>query len=327
MKCISRKTKLLCLIGAAAVFMSGCGQETVSYDNPYDLYQTTSDYGISASVSGTQVSYFSANLCVADDTDIGTDRTTSSVAAGAGVFNLATNTVTYAQNIYGKLYPASTTKILTAYLALKYGNLDDLVTVSENAVTQASDSTVCGLVAGDVMTLRDLLYGMMLKSGNDAAIAVAEHISGSVEAFAELMNDEARAMGATRTHYVNPNGLPDENHYTCVYDLYLMMQTAVTNQTFLDIITATSYTSSYTDASGNAGERTWNNTNAYISGKQTAPEGVTVVGGKSGTTRAAGYCLVMYTYNASGQPVISIVLKADGRSDLYLLMNELLALE
>lgn len=144
------------------------------------------------------------------------------MAEGAGTFNLATNTVTYAQNIYEKLYPASTTKILTAYIALKYGNLEDYVTVSENAADQASDSSVCGLKAGDVVQLKDLLYGMMLKSGNDAAIAIAEHIGGSVEGFADMMNQEALAMGATRSHFVNPNGLPDENHYTSVYDLYLI---------------------------------------------------------------------------------------------------------
>lgn len=100
---------------------------------------------------------------MADNVNIGNDTTDSQVAEGAGTFNLATNTVTYAQNIYEKLYPASTTKILTAYIALKYGNLEDYVTVSENAADQASDSSVCGLKAGDVVQLKDLLYGMMLK--------------------------------------------------------------------------------------------------------------------------------------------------------------------
>ena len=298
MKCIN-KMRLLCLCGIAAVFMSGCGQ--------------------------TAVSYFSQNLCVADDVNIGNDTTDSQVAEGAGTFNLATNTITYAQNIYEKLYPASTTKILTAYIALKYGNLEDYVTVSENAADQASDSSVCGLKAGDVVQLKDLLYGMMLKSGNDAAIAIAEHIGGSVEGFADMMNQEALAMGATRSHFVNPNGLPDENHYTSVYDLYLIFQNAVQNQTFLDIISTMSYDVVYTDVNGAGVEKTWENTNQYLTGKEKAPEGITVVGGKTGTTGAAGYCLVLYSYNASGQPIVSIVLKADGKSNLYLLMNEMLS--
>jgi serine-type D-Ala-D-Ala carboxypeptidase (penicillin-binding protein 5/6) len=323
-KCIN-KMRLLCLCGIAAVFMFGCGQTAVSYDNPYDIYSTSADYGLASEGAGSEKTYFSQNLCVADDVNIGNDTTDSQVAEGAGTFNLATNTVTYAQNIYEKLYPASTTKILTAYIALKYGNLEDYVTVSENAADQASDSSVCGLKAGDVVQLKDLLYGMMLKSGNDAAIAIAEHIGGSVEGFADMMNQEALAMGATRSHFVNPNGLPDENHYTSVYDLYLIFQNAVQNQTFLDIISTMSYDVVYTDVNGAGVEKTWENTNQYLTGKEKAPEGITVVGGKTGTTGAAGYCLVLYSYNASGQPIVSIVLKADGKSNLYLLMNEMLS--
>ena len=128
----------------------------------------------------------------------------------AGVFNLATNTVTYAQNIYDKMYPASTTKIMTAYLAIKYGNLDEYVTISENVLNLDPDSSVCNLKPGDIISLRDLVYGLLIKSGNDAAVAIAEHISGSEEAFAALMNEEVAAMGASCTHFMNAHGLPDE---------------------------------------------------------------------------------------------------------------------
>ena len=324
MKCIN-KMRLLCLCGIAAVFMSGCGQTVVSYDNPYDIYSTSADYGLASEGAGSEKTYFSQNLCVADDVNIGNDTTDSQVAEGAGTFNLATNTVTYAQNIYEKLYPASTTKILTAYIALKYGNLEDYVTVSENAANQASDSSVCGLKAGDVVQLKDLLYGMMLKSGNDAAIAIAEHIGGSVEGFADMMNQEALAMGATRSHFVNPNGLPDENHYTSVYDLYLIFRAALQNETFVQIISTTSYDVTYQAGDGTIEEHTWENTNQYLSGHAKSPDGFTVIGGKTGTTGDAGYCLVLYSMNEQSQPIISIVLKADGKSNLYLLMNEMLS--
>lgn len=316
--------RLLCLAGTASVLLSGCGQTAVSYENPYDIYQTTMNYGIASSGEVAEKTYFSSNLCVTDNTNIGTEQTTSRVAEAGGVFNLSTNTVTYAQNIYERLYPASTTKILTAYIALKYGNLDDMVTVSEYAAKQDADSSVCGLHAGDVVSLRDLLYGMMLKSGNDAAIAIAEHLAGSTEAFADMMNQEALAIGASNSHFVNPNGLPDENHYTSVYDLYLIMLNAVKDERFVEIIKTLEYPVVYTNANGERIETTWNNTNHYLLGKVTAPEGITVVGGKTGTTGAAGYCLVLYSFNASGQPIISVVLKADGRSNLYLLMNEML---
>jgi D-alanyl-D-alanine carboxypeptidase (penicillin-binding protein 5/6) len=180
-------------------------------------------------------------------------------------------------------------------------------------------------LAGDVLTVRDLLYGLMLVSGNDAANVLAEYYSGSVEAFAEEMNREALALGATGSHFVNANGLPDEEHYTTVYDMYLIFKEAIKQQTFVDLIHTGSYDASYTDASGKQVSKTWTNTNHYISGETQAPEGITVVGGKTGTTNAAGFCLVLYSTNKNGEDIISIVFKADGRSDLYLLMNQILS--
>ena len=282
--------------------------------------------GISVSAQAGDKTYFAENLCVSEDIALGTDATDSQVADGAGAFNLATNSVVYAKNIYKKLYPASTTKIMTAYLALKYcaDDLDTFVTVSEYAAEQASDSSVCGLEAGDVIKLRDLLYGMMLRSGNDAAIAIAEHISGDVDSFAALMNEEAGNLGATLTNFVNPNGLPDPNHYTSVYDLYLILNAAVQNETFVNLISTKSYDVVYTGADSELIEKTWENTNLYLTGQTKAPEGFNVIGGKTGTTGDAGYCLVLYSDNPAGQPIISIVLKADGKSNLYLLMNEML---
>ena len=324
MRCIS-KTAAFALMTCLLFAAYGCGSgETLT--DPYDVYEMADSLGIAASASDTSKSYFSTGLCVSEDIALGTDTTTSSVAEGAGAFNLSTGQVVYAKNLYERLYPASTTKILTAYLALKYcDDLDAYVTVSENAAKQAADSSVCDLRAGDRVKLRDLLYGMMLRSGNDAAIAIAEHVSGSVEAFAELMNREAAAMGATQTHFVNPNGLPDANHYTTVYDMYLIFAKALENQMFSEIIAAKSYDVVYTNAQGEAVEKTWENTNLYLTGDAKTPEGFTILGGKTGTTGEAGYCLVLYSQNASGQPIISIVFKADGKSNLYMLMNEILA--
>ena len=223
------------------------------------------------------------------------------------------------------MYPASTTKILTAYLAITQANPDDIVTISEHAADQASDSSVCGMRAGDRIKLSDLLYGLMLKSGNDAAVAIAEHISGSEEAFAELMNETARSFGATNSHFVNANGLHDEDHYTCVYDLYLIFAHAIEEDFFMQLIQTTSYTVYYTDASGAQASQTWTNTNKYLNGEVTQPDGITVLGGKTGTTNAAGYCLVLLSNNDKKEPVISVILKSDGRNNLYYVMNQVLA--
>lgn len=301
--------------------MSGCGQAVV-IENPYSVYNSKlSVYDTNT----TESSFFATDLCVTDGADLGTDKTDSTVAEGGGVFNLTTGDVTYSQNMFGKMYPASTTKILTAYIIIRDCNMSDMVTVSANAVDQASDSSICNLREGDVISVKNLLYGQMLASGNDAAIALAEFHSGTVEAFVDEMNATAKNLGATSSHFVNPNGLPDEDHYTTIYDMYLIFKEAVQYEDFVSIIGNKEVTVNYLNKKGDAVEQTWSNTNRYISGKYDAPEGFTILGGKTGTTNAAGYCLVLYSMNPEGDKIISIVFKADGRSNLYHLMSQMLS--
>lgn len=301
--------------------MSGCGQAVV-IENPYSVYNSKlSVYDTDT----TESSFFATDLCVTDGADLGTDKTDSTVAEGGGVFNLTTGEVTYSQNMFGKMYPASTTKILTAYIIIRDCNMSDMVTVSANAVDQASDSSICNLREGDVISVKNLLYGQMLASGNDAAIALAEFHSGTVEAFVDEMNATAKNLGATNSHFVNPNGLPDEDHYTTIYDMYLIFKEAVQYEDFVSIIGNKEVTVNYLNKKGDAVEKTWSNTNRYISGKYDAPEGFTILGGKTGTTNAAGYCLVLYSMNPEGDKIISIVFKADGRSNLYHLMSQMLS--
>uniref|UniRef100_UPI004056BAA6 D-alanyl-D-alanine carboxypeptidase family protein n=1 Tax=Agathobacter sp. TaxID=2021311 RepID=UPI004056BAA6 len=323
MKCINRKLlQLLCPTCIAVVLLGGCGKAAAPYNNAYDVYSYNNSF--MHLKSNLQNDYFADDLCVTENIDFGTDQTESQVAEGAGVFNVTTKEVLYSQNLFGKLYPASTTKILTAYVILKYGDLDSVVTVSEAAADQASDSSVCGLNAGDNITVRDLLYGLLLNSGNDAAEALAEHHSGSIEAFAELMNQEALALGATNSHFMNPSGLSHEEHYTTVYDMYLIFNEAIKMQEFVNIISTPSHESFYINASGETIQKTYHNSNRYLNGSVDTPEGYTVYGGKTGTTYDAGYCLVLYSQNGAGEDIISIVFKADGRYNLYLLMNQIL---
>ena len=318
-KCIVRAVSCLLAVTMLLTF-GGCSSETGSYD----IYQTSYEYGLVSATASEKKDYlFSATVCP-PSADIGTDQVTSQVAQGAGVFNTATRQTLYAQNISGTLSPASTPQLLTLYVALKYGKLDQEYTVSERAVDQASDSSVCNLAAGDVLTLRQLLYGMMLRSGNDAAVAIAEAVSGDVETFVALMNREALALGATHSHFVNPNGLHDDNHYTTVYDMYLILQEAVKNPAYQEILCTTSYDAVYRGADGQPKEQQWATTNRYLLGYEDAPEGITVLGGKTGTTGKAKYCLVLFSRNQRNEPIISIVFGADGRSNLYLLMSQIL---
>ena len=185
---------------------------------------------------------FSEDLCVTNKEVEFEEFHTYDEFHGALLFNIKNQDVIYSERAHERLYPASTTKILTAYMALKYGNLDDTVTVSKTAVAVPSDSSTAKLQAGDLLTLRDLLYGLMLPSGNDCAVAIAEHLSGDVESFMDAMNQEARRLGATNTHFVNPHGYQHKEHYTTAYDLYLIFKECIKNETFLKIISSRTYT-------------------------------------------------------------------------------------
>lgn len=316
-------------VGAAAILcvsLSGCTQRADVAD-AYQLYDTTAKYStLNESSSSGDRTLFASGLCVGGTENTQSDQVIADCAESAGVFMVDQGEITYAQNIYEKNYPASTTKILTAYIALKYGDPEQVLTVSENAISTLDPaSSVCGLKVGDQITLREALYGLMLRSGNDAANVIAEGISGSTDAFVELMNQEALALGATGSHFMNPSGLPDENHYTTAYDLYLIFNAAVQNEEFVNLISTTSHDTSYLDANGDTVTATWTNSNGYLSGAYKQPDGVTVIGGKTGTTQDAGYCLVLYSKNESDEPVISVVLKGNSRGDLYKIMTQMLS--
>ena len=237
-----------------------------------------------------------------------------------------TGTILYNKGMDEKRYPASITKIMTALLALENSNLDDQVTFTEECLAdQTSDSGNIGMQVGEVLTMRQCLLALMIRSANDVATQIAVQIAGSVSAFADMMNQRAQELGCVNTHFVNASGMPDENHYTTVYDLYLIFQKALQDETFYQLISTSSYTTNYTAADGSAKTQDWSSTNQYKTGESKLPDGFTLVGGKTGTTGDAGFCLVLLTDNAGGQPVISIVLKADCKSNLYLMMNEILA--
>lgn len=225
--------------------------------------------------------------------------------------------VLFSEHANDRLYPASTTKIMTAYLALKYGNLEDYVTISETAVDVPSDSSTAHLVQGDVLTLKDLLYALMLPSGNDSAVAIAEHISGNVEDFVTLMNTEANMLGASNTHFVNPHGYQNEDHYTTAYDMYLIFKECIKDERFLEIVSSKTYDVVITQKNGTVRNVTWNQSNQFISGARQTPKGITFYGGKTGNTFDAGSCLLMYGKNASDTPYISVIMGASSKRNLY----------
>ena len=315
-----KKTFAIIIVSALVLSLGGCSNDDITYD----IYDNSVGYNIISGEANSDSNLFAKDLCVTIGDNIGTDRVESGYIGAAILANRDTQEIKYAQNVFDKMYPASTTKILTATVCVKYANLDDTVTVSENACNQTKDSSVCGLKPGDRITYRDLLYGLLLRSGNDAAIAIAEGMSGNVEEFAKLMNKEAQLAGATHSHFVNANGLHNEDHYTTVYDMYLLFERALEYKVIYDIVTTVGYDVAYTDANGNAVQQSWLNTNMYLTNQVRVPTGITILGGKTGTTNPAGYCLVLLSRNTSNQELISIVFNADSRNNLYYLMNQIL---
>lgn len=152
---------------------------------------------------------------------------------GVVILNSDTGQVVYEKNADQKYFPASTTKVLTALIIIENCSLDEKVTIGKNP--PFADGTSIGLREGEVYTVKELLSGLLLMSGNDCAEALAEHLAGSKEAFAELMNKKAKELGATNSNFKNPSGLPDEEHYTTPKDLAIIMNACIKNPTFCEI--------------------------------------------------------------------------------------------
>ncbi len=325
MRCINRFGRKLSVILAAlivAVNLAGCGSKEFSF--VYDRNRNNTSFSVASHTQGKTLDTFACDLCVTvGDVFAGTDVNMSATAAG--LFDISSGKVIYAKNVHQQLNPASLTKILTALCALKYGNPDDVLTATENVYINESGAVKLGLAAGDTMTMEQALHVLLLKSANDVAVMIAEHVGGSVEGFAELMNDTANSLGATKSHFVNPHGLTDPNHYTTAYDLYLICNEAMKYDKITEIIHTSSYTSVYHDANGNDKFIDVANSNAYIKGEIPSPENVTVIGGKTGTTSAAGSCLIVYVKNNSGDPYISIILQSGDRTTMYTEMTDLLS--
>lgn len=268
---------------------------------------------------------FAQKLCVSSQGNVDCIKNAQLEEGQKGLlFSLSNHKVLYANGIYDKVYPASITKIMTAMLALQSGKLNDTVTITQDNVTLEDGSQVCGFVAGDQVTLDQLLHCLLVYSGNDAASAIAEYVGGSTENFVQMMNDYAAKLGCTGTHFSNPHGLQDENHYTTPYDIYLMLNEAFTYPEFTEITELPSYTVTYTGSDGTEKSTTLTATDHYLTGEATAPKDVTILGGKTGTTEVAGNCLAILTQNAYGKTFVSIVMGASTKELLYQEMNSLL---
>lgn len=213
------------------------------------------------------------------------------------VIDRNTNLILYGKNENEKRKMASTTKIMTAIIIIENFNLDDTIEISIKAASTGGSRL--GLKQGDKITVKDLLYGLMLRSGNDAAVALAEYASGNIENFAKLMNEKANKLDLNNTHFETPHGLDSDQHYTTAYELALLSNYALKNKTFAQIVGTKNYTITI-----NGYPKTLSNTNELL-GNLTGVYGI-----KTGFTNGANRCLVT-ACKRNDIDIICVVLGAD----------------
>ena len=201
---------LLIIVTLNGSFINLCYADDMEEDETEDITETEINEVNEVSKNAVEVPILNSRRCV--------------------IFDRTSKTVMYGKNEELRSAMASTTKIMTATIALENGNLQDEVTIDRKAA--GTGGSRLGLKRGDKITLNDLLYGLMLRSGNDAAVAIAEHIGGSVEGFAELMNQKATELGLKDTHFITPHGLDSSEHYTTALELAKLTDYALKNEKF-----------------------------------------------------------------------------------------------
>ena len=229
------------------------------------------------------------------------------LSPGVILMEESTGTILYEKNSDEAHYPASITKIMTTLLALENGNLSDMVTFSDDAINNTEGSGIARDY-GEQMTLEQCLYGVMLESANECAYAVAAHVGGTVENFVDMMNAKAKELGCTNTHFANPHGLQDENHYTTAHDMALIAQAAYQNETFRIIIGTKMYTIPPTNK--HAEETVLRNHHDMLCTYHNANRKYLYpycVGGKTGYTATANSTLVTYA-EKDGMTLICVVM-------------------
>ena len=234
------------------------------------------------------------------------------VSEAAILMEASTGTVLFEKNPDRAMFPASTTKVMTCLLALEYGRLDEVVTIPQEASDVPKDSSLVPVTVGERMSMRDLVYGLMLHSGNDAANAVAAIVGGSVEAFVARMNEKAAALGMTGTHYSNAHGYHADDHYTTARDMAILAREALKDETFRQIVATPGYVLPSTNKRDTAlkivstNEMLLPNSSYYYEG---------CIGVKTGFTRAAGQTFIGAA-ERNGVTLIAVVLKsADNKDD------------
>ena len=237
------KKKLICTISIlvlAAALCSGCSTAPFKTTDSFASYYAKNKEEVGSDLKG-----MASDLAVLSDSEA-TDPNYQSNDYADLLITDSTNEVLESYHCFDRLYPASITKVMTALLTLEHGNMDDEITLKHDINLTENGAVISTLTKGDTVTVGQVFHTMLIKSANDCAVILAEYVAGSESKFIDMMNAKAKELGATHTHFVNPNGLHDNNHYTTAYDLYLIFKEAVKYDTFVDTVSSKDYTMTYT---------------------------------------------------------------------------------
>ncbi len=246
------------------------------------------------------------------------------------LINETDQTVLAAKNVHERMYPASMTKFMTAMVVCDKIESGEVKLTDKVIVSDYYDLTYDGvapaeIVYGDIISVKDLLYGLLIESNNYYALILADHIAGSEAAFCDLMNKKAASIGATGTHYMNPHGLDHPDHYSTAYDTYLITKEAHTYELIREIDEYTTYSYSFQSSAGYLIEKDIQATNYFLNGNVSLPANFDICTWKTGTTDGAGNCLAMYVTKGDKNYVV-IASSGDSKAVLYDAMVELLCL-
>lgn len=245
------------------------------------------------------------------------------------LINQTKNEVVSAVNPHKKIYPASMTKILTAIVvmdAIEAGRIgmDDTVVIGKKIEFNEDNVTILGLEPGDYITVKELMHGLLISSFNDCAVALARYVAGSVSSFVELMNAKAAQLGATNSHFVNPHGLHDNNHYTTPYDLYLIFKEFLSRDELIKIDSNSKYILTYYREDEKV-QLELTATNGFLSNSFEMPSGYHITGWKTGTTERAGSCIILeFVNDETKEEYICLVSNAKNHEALYQNVEDML---
>ena len=304
--------KFLLIIGLCLLLLCGCNnnatvlKEFELQNNSAVTYITDSDL--------TKAEGFASDLAVVPLNSENSPNSDKLYSEAALLVDVTTGEVLFQKNPHKKEYPASTTKVLTALLALKYGDYESCVKVGSEEITFYEDNVVvCDYRVGDEIPFDIAIHGALMASGNDAAGVLARFAKSDLSEFIVLMNEEVKSIGATNSHFTNPHGLYNDEHYTTAYDLYLIYKEAIKYDYFLNVVNTQAFSSTFTRTTSYSTYQipcTYTTSVPFFTGLCSAPSHVEIIGGKSGYTEVARRSYVLHA-KANGHDYICVVLKSD----------------